>query len=270
MVPEPNTPPDKFQAYDFVSDTADTNDVIDASTVELSLDDAGAIDLQALADEAANATPEFMTTGDELIEEDDVEAAPALLDPELPAGIATAEDYERQLARLQVQVGELEKREADVLDHYKRLKAEYLNYRDRSARDTQVALNQADRKVLLEILPVLDNFERSLGASYPDMEAFRIGVELIHKQFVDALRRIGAEPVTLRVGDPFDALHSEALTTISNATLPDGVIAAIYERGYMLRDQLLRPARVVVNHNPDAETNPGEEPDVFPETSPRS
>lgn len=257
MVPEPNTPPDKSRPHDLVSDARDASD---ASAVELSLDDADAIDLQALADEAADATLEFVAEGDGLGDEDTAEIEPIQLDPELPAATATAEDYERQLARLQTHVGELEKREADVLDHYKRLKAEYLNYRDRSARDTQVALNQADRKVLLEILPVLDNFERCLGASYPDMEAFRIGVELIHKQFVDALRRIGAEPVTLNVGDPFDALHSEALTTISNSNLPDGAIAAIYERGYMLRDQLLRPARVVVNHNPDAETNPGEEP----------
>jgi molecular chaperone GrpE len=255
MFPEPNIPPDKSRPQDLVSDAADRRD---ASTVELNLDDEDAIDLQALADEAANATPEFMSIGGDLDDEDTGDIDAILLDPELPASTATAEDYERQLSRLQVQVGELESRETDVLDHYRRLKAEYLNYRDRSARDTQVALNQADRKVLTEILPVLDNFERSLGASYPDMESFRIGVELIHKQFVDALRRVGAEPITLEVGDPFDALHSEALTTITNTHLPDGAIAAIYERGYMLRDQLLRPARVVVNHNPDAETNPGE------------
>ncbi len=262
MVPDPNMPPDKFRTRDLTvdsSDEAELDDLVEGSTVELDLDDADAIDLQALADEAANATPEFMADGDESDVQASTQTGPILLDPELPAASATAEDYERQLARLQNQMGELEKREADVLDHYKRLKAEYLNYRDRAARDTQVALNQGDRKVLLEILPVLDNFERSLGASYPDMEAFRIGVELIHKQFVDALRRIGAEPVTLEVGDPFDALHSEALTTLSNPTLPDGSIAAIYERGYMLRDQLLRPARVVVNHNPDADTAPGAE-----------
>lgn len=254
MVPEPNIPPEKTELDELVSEASELGD---ASTVELNLDEAGAIDLQALADEAANATPEFMTINDGVDDEAEAGLEPIPLDPEMPAATATAEDYERQLSRLQAHAGELEKREADVLDHYKRLKAEYLNFRDRSARDTQVALNQADRKVLLEILPVLDNFERSLGASYPDMEAFRIGVELIHKQFVDALRRIGAEPVTLTVGDPFNALHSEALTTLSNSNLPDGVIAAIYERGYMLRDQLLRPARVVVNHNPDAETNPG-------------
>ncbi len=256
MVPEPNFPPEKPLADDLVSELRDI------STMELNMDDSDSIDLQALADEAANATPEFMSIGDELEDDDSAVIDSLLLDPEMPASTATAEDYERQLARLHAQIGELESREKDVLDHYKRLKAEYLNYRDRSARDTQVALNQADRKVLLEILPVLDNFERSLGAAYPDMAAFRIGVELIKKQFVDALRRVGAEPVTLQVGDPFDALHSEALTTLSNPNLPDGSIAAIYEQGYMLRDQLLRPARVVVNHNPDAETAPGADPNA--------
>ncbi len=256
MIPEPNELPDNPQQVDLV---------LDANTVDLSLDDSGAIDLQALADEAADATPEYMVVMDD---EESAELEPILLDPEVPASTATAEDYQRQLARAHSQIGEVEKREADVLDHYKRLKAEYLNYRDRSARDTQVALNQGDRKLLLEILPVLDNFERSLDATYPDMEAFRSGVELIRKQFLDALRRVGVESVGLNVGDPFDALHAEALTTMSNGDLADGAVAAIYERGYTLRGQLLRPARVVVNHNPDADTNPGGEPKVFPEANP--
>lgn len=256
MLPDPKEVPENPQQVDLV---------LDANTVDLSLDDSGVIDLQALADEAANATPEYMSIADDDAAE---ELEPALLDPEMPASTATAEDYQRQLARAQAQVAEVEKREADVLDHYKRLKAEYLNYRDRTARDTQVALNQSDRKLLLEILPVLDNFERSLDASYPDMAAFRSGVELIRKQFLDALRRVGVESVALNVGDPYDALHAEALTTMSDSNLPDGAIAAIYERGYTLRDQLLRPARVVVNHNPDAETNPGGEPKAFPEANP--
>jgi molecular chaperone GrpE len=66
------------------------------------------------------------------------------------------------------------------------------------------------------------------------------------------------EEVPVGVGDSFDAMNAEALTTTSQPTLPDGAVAAVYERGYMLRDMLLRPARVIVNHhphegNPDAE-----------------
>ena len=226
-------------------------------------DDPGAIDLQALADEVADATPDFLTI---ISDDDEADTGPLPLDAPTAVPTATAEDFQRQIAHLQSQVAELEKREAEVLDHYKRLKAEYLNFRDRAARDVQVALHQADRKLLLEILPVLDNFERSLDASYPDLESFQNGVELIRKQFHDALRRAGVELVPLNVGDPFDALHAEALTTMANADIPDGSVAAIYERGYMLRGQLLRPARVVVNHNPDAETNPGGDSSVFPES----
>lgn len=255
MIPKPGPSPDASQDPDEFS--------VDSNTVDLSMDDdSGAIDLQALADEVADATPEFMAV---LQDEEDADTAPMLLDEPAPVATATAEDYLRQVAHLQGQVRELEKREAEVLDHYKRLKAEYLNFRDRSARDVQVALNQADRKLLLEILPVLDNFERSLDASNPDLESFQNGVELIRKQFHDALRRVGVESVPLGVGDPYDALHAEALTTMSNADIPDGSVAAIYERGYTLRGQLLRPARVVVNHNPNAETNPGGDSSIFPE-----
>ncbi len=254
-MPEPRPLPDEPQNEELM---------LDASTVDLTLDDSGTIDLQAFADEVADATPEFM---DEL-HDDDPSEVPVLLDPEAPVSTATIEDYQRQLAHVRGQVGELEKREVDLMEQYKRLKAEYLNFRDRAARDTQVALNQADRKVLLEIVPVLDNFERSLDAVYPDLEGFKGGIELIRKQFLDALRRVGVEPVLLNIGDPFDALHAEALTTLTNTDLPDGAVAAIYERGYSLRDQLLRPARVVVNSNPEAETNPGAEPINLPEANP--
>jgi len=63
--------------------------------------------------------------------------------------------------------------------------------------------------------------------------------------------------VDVKVGDPFDAHLAEALTTTSQPGLPDGAVAAVFERGYTLKDHLLRPARVIVNHAParDASDN---------------
>ena len=87
-------------------------------------------------------------------------------------------------------------------------------------------------------------------------QTFRSGVVLIRKQFQDALRRCGAEAAAMEVGDPFSAHTAEALTTMSREDLPDGAVAAIYERAYLLRDQLLRPAKVVVNHRPEGGTSP--------------
>jgi molecular chaperone GrpE len=94
---------------------------------------------------------------------------------------------------------------------------------------------------------VLDNFDRGLSATYQDLDSFRSGVELIRKQFLESMRRLNVEQLPLQVGDPFDALNAEALTTFADPNLPDGAVAAIYERGFNLKGQLLRAARVVVN-----------------------
>ncbi|NTV76146.1 MAG: nucleotide exchange factor GrpE, partial [Holophaga sp.] len=134
-----------------------------------------------------------------------------------------------------------------------RLMADFTNHRNRVGRETQLAVTLAERKVLLELLPVLDSFERCINATYTSLEDFHAGVVLIHRQMQEALRKTGVEPLALNVGDPFDAQHAEALTTTSQASLPDGSVAAIYERGYYLRDQLLRPARVIVNNHPEGD-----------------
>lgn len=198
--------------------------------VDLTLDEDGNTDLQALADAVAEATPE---AGE----------GPGVLDP--------LEDLQKAFDHAQDRIKAMEEAQSGLADQHRRLAADFANFRSRASRDTQLAVEQAERRLLLEMLPLLDNFERGLAASYPSLEAFRGGIELIHKQFLDTLRRLGVSPVELKVGDPFDALHAEALSTIQSPGLPDHSVANIYERGFLLRDQLLRPARVVVNNRPE-------------------
>lgn len=210
-------------------------------TVDLTLDECEAVDdLQALADEAADELPETPThkasrQSDELS---------ALFNEEL----------ERTLLEARDRIQELEKRDVEHLDKHHRLLADFSNYRNRTTRDIQMAVDLSERRLLLEILPVLDNFERCIGSNYQNVEDFRSGVSLIQKQFLDALRRMGVENVKVDVGEPFDAQHAEALSTTNDPKLPDGAVAAVYERGFTLREQLLRAARVVVNHRPGEET----------------
>jgi len=162
-------------------------------------------------------------------------------------GPAGGIDLESALTEAEFQMEDLLRREAELMEQQRRLAADFNNFRNRAQRDISLAVEQAERKILLEMLAVLDNFDRGLGASYQDVESFRAGVELIRKQFLEALRRLNVESLPLQVGDPFDALHAEALTTIADPSLPDGAVAAIYERGFNLKGQLLRAARVVVN-----------------------
>ncbi len=204
-------------------------------TVDLTLDESEVVDdLQALADEAAEDLPERAShkasrQSDEL-------------------STLFNEELERTLLEARDRIQELEKRESEHLDKHHRLLADFANYRNRTNRDIQMAVDLSEKKLLLEFLPVLDNFERCIGSNYQNVDDFRNGVLLIQKQFLDALRRVGVELVMLAPGDPFDAVHAEALSTASDPKYPDGAIAAVYERGYTLREQLLRAARVVVNH----------------------
>lgn len=208
--------------------------------VDLNLDESTDEDLQSVADEVAS---EYHT-----------QVVPELDLPDLPQpsrGGDPRPDLESALTEAEHQMEDLLRREGELMDQQRRLAADFNNFRNRAQRDIALAVEQAERKILLELLPVLDNFDRGVGASYQDVESFRSGVELIRKQFLEALRRLNVEPLPLQVGDPFDALHAEALTTFSDPNLPDGAVAAVYERGFNLRDQLLRPARVVVNRLDD-------------------
>ena len=210
-------------------------------TVDLTLDESEAVDdLQALADETAKELPET-----------------PIYKASLPSDELSTlfnEELERTLLKARDRIQELEKREAENLDKHHRLLADFSNYRNRTARDIQMAVDLSERKLLLEILPVLDNFERCIGSNYQNVEDFRNGVALIQKQFMDALRRLGVERLKLNLGDPFDALHAEALSTTNDPKLPDGSVAALYEQGFTLREQLLRAARVVVNRRPSEES----------------
>jgi molecular chaperone GrpE len=191
-------------------------------------------DLQAFADEVAESTLEPGATED-------------------GAGDGTQEAALKDALK---RIAELEKQEADHKDKHHRLLADFANHRNRVTRETQLAVTLAEKKLLLELLPVVDNFERCLSSKVASVEDFHNGVELIYRQFQEALRKAGVEGLDVKVGDAFDAMHAEALTTTCQPELPDGAVAAVFERGYLLRDQLLRPARVIVNHSPSPQETP--------------
>jgi molecular chaperone GrpE len=204
--------------------------------VDLNLDEPLEGDLQAVADEVAS---EYRT---QVVPEGEL--------PDLPQptpGLDGKVDLETALIAAEGQMEDLLRREAELMDQQRRLAADFNNFRNRAQRDIALAVEQAERKILLEMLPVLDNFDRGLGATYQDVGTFRSGVELIRKQFLEGLRKANVEQLPLKVGEPFDALNAEALTTYADPNLPDGAVAAIYEQGFLLRGQLLRAARVVVN-----------------------
>jgi len=135
-------------------------------------------------------------------------------------------------------------------DRYLRTLADFDNYRKRIAREREEWRRQAQSEILREILPVLDNFHRALAAEAGDGGAgFRAGVELIHRDFLKALERVGVRPFSA-VGELFDPARHEAVARIERGDLADQTVVEETLRGYLFYGRVLRPAQVVVAVEP--------------------
>jgi molecular chaperone GrpE len=164
-----------------------------------------------------------------------------------------AEPQPDPIAQLQAQIDALTAEKASLYDKLLRRQAEFENYRKRVARERGELYQHGRDDVLLQFLPVVDNFERalsSLEASEGDAEALRHGVELIHKQFKDALSKFGLETVEA-VGHTFDPHVHEAVTTEATDKHKENTVIEEFQRGYRIGDRLLRPAKVKVASSPE-------------------
>jgi len=156
-------------------------------------------------------------------------------------------------AQLQTQIEALTAEKATLYDKLLRLQAEFENYRRRVERERGDIYQHGREDVLLQFLPVVDNVERarsSLETSEGDAEALRHGVELIHKQFKDALSKLGLEAVEA-VGQAFDPHVHEAVTTEATDKHKENTVIEEFQRGYRIGDRLLRPAKVKVASSPE-------------------
>jgi molecular chaperone GrpE len=169
---------------------------------------------------------------------------------ELPASENQETQPEPEPRRAQSHVSELQKlrQERDtLLDRLARTQAEFDNARKRAVKEQQDYRDYALVDTIKNLIPVLDSFERALQASNEKSE-FHIGVELIYKQLQDALAKIGVQPVAAK-GTMFDPRFHEAIEMVDTAEAKDHEVLDELQRGYKLKDRLLRPAMVRVARN---------------------
>ena len=143
-------------------------------------------------------------------------------------------------------VAALQQEKAALQDRMLRLAAEFENYRKRVDRDRRDQADAAVAGAIEEGLPIIDNLERALEApagSNPDV--YRKGVELIHQQMVDLLRKRGVTPLE-SVGTEFDPNVHQAVAHEVSSSHREGEVMEEFRRGYKLGDRLLRPAMVKV------------------------
>lgn len=141
---------------------------------------------------------------------------------------------------------ELQRQRDEYRDLLLRKSAEFDNYRKRTDRDRQSLSDAAAASVIEELLPLMDDLERALKAEAgPEAEAYRRGVELIHKQLSEIMRKRGVRAIDAVSAD-FDPYYHQAVSYEPAEGRRDGEVIEEFRRGYMLGDRLLRPSMVKV------------------------
>ncbi len=132
-------------------------------------------------------------------------------------------------------------------DLLQRKQAEFDNYKKRVERDRARANRQAEKALIVALLPLLDDFERALGAPVESggAEAYRDGIELIHRQLLEILRKRGVVPIET-AGVRFDPNLHEAVAYQTSEGHEDGDVIDELRRGYLFDEMLLRAAMVRV------------------------
>jgi molecular chaperone GrpE len=171
---------------------------------------------------------------------------------ELPASQDDTETTESKSSTPSPEGGELQKLRLErdtLIDRLARLQAEFENARKRTAREQQDFREYAMADAVKALLPTLDSFERALQTGAAEKPEFRGGVELIYKQLQDALQKLGLRAVPAK-GEPFDPHLHEAIEMVETSDAADHQILEELQRGYKLKDRLLRPSMVKVARNP--------------------
>jgi molecular chaperone GrpE len=134
----------------------------------------------------------------------------------------------------------------EYLDLAQRTKADFENFRKRSARDAAAAQTRGVSKLARELLPAIDNLDRALAAASTTAAGeLASGIKLVHDEILAAFGRAGIEPFSPE-GEPFDPQQHEAVAQLPAEEAEPGTVIEVYQRGYRLGEAVLRPARVSV------------------------
>ena len=161
-------------------------------------------------------------------------------EPEVAPGTESPAE-EEELAALAEELEATRRERDEYLDALRRLKAEFENYRKRQERERARILEAASERLVVELLPVLDNLDRALEAEGD----IREGVRATRGQLADVLAKEGLLPVASD-GQPLDPNVHEAVMGQPSEDHEEGTILQTFERGYLLNGKPIRPAKVVV------------------------
>ncbi|MGV2938165.1 nucleotide exchange factor GrpE [Mesobacillus sp. LC4] len=180
-------------------------------------------------------------TEEETVEEVFAENEASEQTEEIPAHEDQQDPMEQKVAELE---GKLE--EAD--NRYLRLQADFDNFRRRSRIELEASAKYRAQNIITDLLPAIDNFERALKMDVDNEQAksLKQGVEMVYRSLLDALKNEGVEVIEA-VGKEFDPHLHQAVMQAEDENYGPNIVVEEFQKGYMLKDRIIRPAMVKVN-----------------------
>ncbi|WP_449537033.1 nucleotide exchange factor GrpE [Ferdinandcohnia sp. Marseille-Q9671] len=160
----------------------------------------------------------------------------------------TEEDVNAELSKANERIAELEVKLEEAENRILRQAADFENYKRRARLDLETATTYRAQSLVNELLPALDNFERALQIEATNDQAKSImqGVEMVYRSIVEALKKEGVEAIE-SVGAQFDPTLHQAVMQADEPDAESNVVLEEFQKGYKLKDRVLRPSMVKVN-----------------------
>lgn len=165
------------------------------------------------------------------------------------AGGDEVDEREQEIERLKAKVNELQGRLEEVENRYLRAQADLENIRKRTRKEKEELLKYASQPVIETLLPALDNLERAITAGRDSRSAddgLAKGVEMVYRQILDLLAQEGLKPIRA-VGEPFNPEFHEAVMQEESDEHASGTVIEELQKGYQLKDRVIRPSMVKVS-----------------------
>ncbi len=182
---------------------------------------------------------------------EDVEKNASQEEPEVVASTESESPVGETLTELEQLKAELDDTKAKAEEYralVQRVQADFDNFRRRARQEKEDSLKYGAGRLVENMLPILDNFERALSAEGQDLDNFLAGVSLILRQFKETLAKEGVTPIEA-LGTEFDPTMHEAVMSVDSPDHADNTVVEELQKGYCLHDKVIRPAMVKVCKN---------------------